>query len=85
MTALSLLFMALFIALITAESTVYFREQFEDGGKFESFVFLCFLNTMYAFFGFRACDRVTIDLIFYVMESLYAILMAWQKWCIAFI
>lgn len=77
--------MAVSIALITAESSVYFREQFEDGGKFESFVFLCFLNTIYAFFRFRACDGVTIDLIFYVMESLYAILMAWQQWCVAFI
>lgn len=33
MTALSLLFMAVSVALITAESNVYFREQFEDGGK----------------------------------------------------
>lgn len=67
MTALSLLFMS--IALITAESSVYFREQFEDGGKFKIICVLCFLNTIYAFFGVRACDGVTIDLIFYVMES----------------
>ncbi len=42
MTALSLLFMAVSIALITAESSVYFREQFEDGGKFKIIVFYAF-------------------------------------------
>uniref|UniRef100_A0A672K428 Calreticulin n=1 Tax=Sinocyclocheilus grahami TaxID=75366 RepID=A0A672K428_SINGR len=36
MTALSLLVMAVSIALITAESSVYFREQFEDGDTWRS-------------------------------------------------
>uniref|UniRef100_A0A8C0Y0C7 Calreticulin n=1 Tax=Cyprinus carpio carpio TaxID=630221 RepID=A0A8C0Y0C7_CYPCA len=36
MTALSLLFMAVSFALITAESSVYFREQFEDGDTWRS-------------------------------------------------
>lgn len=85
MTALSLVFMAVSIALIAAESSVYFREQFEDGGKFEAFVFWWFLYIIYALCGFLACDGVTIDLNFYVMESPYAILMAWQQWCVEFI
>ncbi|KAK7145764.1 hypothetical protein R3I93_013483 [Phoxinus phoxinus] len=36
MTTLSLLFMAVSIALIAAESSVYFREQFEDGDTWRS-------------------------------------------------
>uniref|UniRef100_A0A8C1NV47 Calreticulin n=1 Tax=Cyprinus carpio TaxID=7962 RepID=A0A8C1NV47_CYPCA len=36
MTALSLLFVAVCISLITAESSVYFREQFEDGDTWRS-------------------------------------------------
>lgn len=34
MTTLPLLVMAISAALIAAESSVYLREQFEDGGKF---------------------------------------------------
>jgi len=43
MTTLSLLFMAVSIALIAAESTVYFREQFEDGGEWNIYVLMLFV------------------------------------------
>lgn len=77
--------MAVSIALIAAESSVYFREQFEDGGEFEKFVFWCFLYIIYTLCGVRACDGFTIDLKFYAVESPYAIAMAWQQWWIVFI
>lgn len=38
MTTLCLLFISVSIALITAETAVYFREQFEDGGNVFGFI-----------------------------------------------
>ncbi len=65
--SVSLLFMAVSIALITAESSVYFREQFEDGGKFKSFVFYAFWILFMLSLAFEHVMESPLD--FYVMES----------------